>query len=465
MKKGSSLICLLVLLTLVVTACTPGTEKPATSTSKTPNPTKKTATPTITPTLAPIQIKPEDLKGIHLQVSYAYSGLFEAQFSDQLAEFNTVNPWGIVVYTQASDSYNSLYEMVSTSIGGKDQPDLVITLPEQIWDWDGKSAIIDLAPYLEDAQYGLSTTEKADFDPIFWAQTWHGHEQLGLPATISSQFLYYNKTWAGELGFSRPPLTSAEFREQACAANQSFRKDTDLQNDGYGGWIVDTNPQAVLAWMQAFGGEVVRDGKYTFATKDNQTALEFLKKLYDDNCAFISNEPTQYDAFAKRSALFITADLAEIPYQNLAFEQAKNNDQWTLIPFPGQKSQLIAEGPYYSILKSTPEKQLSAWLFVRWLLSTENQVNWVKATGMFPLRISSYGGLISFGSNHKQWQVGTGYINDLDLQPQLASWRKARLVLGDATESIFRSNLKLYQIPALLTQMDSTMQELIGTRP
>jgi multiple sugar transport system substrate-binding protein len=464
MKKSLSAICLLILITLVVSACTPKGGTPTTS-SKTPSAARKTATPTKTSTQTSIGIQPEALKGIHLQVAYAYTGPFETQFSDLMAEFNTVNPWGIVVYTQAGDSYNSLYETVSASIGKTDQPDLVITLPEQIMDWDSSNAVIDLTSYLEDAQYGLSGTDKADFEPIFWAQTWQNDEQLGLPAAISSQFLYYNLTWAKELGFTHPPLTSAEFRQQACAANQSFRTDADLQNDGYGGWIVDTNPQAVLAWMQAFGGEVVTDGKYTFANKANQTTLEFLKKLYDDNCAYISTELSPYGAFANRFAIFITADMAEIPLQNLAFEQAGNSDQWTVIPFPGIKSQLIAEGPYYSVLKSTPEKQLAAWLFVRWLLSTENQVSWVQGTGLFPLRISAYGPLTSYASSHKQWQAATGYMEDLVLQPSLASWRKARLVLGDGTEFIFRTNVKLDQIPAVLKQMDTTVQDLITVKP
>jgi hypothetical protein len=144
MKKSLSSISLLILITLVVSACTPKGGTPTISSSKTPSTARKTATPTKSSTQITIGIKPEALKGIHLQVAYAYTGPFETQFSDLMAEFNTVNPWGIVVYTQAGDSYNSLYETVSASIGKTDQPDLVITLPEQIMDWDSSNAVIDL---------------------------------------------------------------------------------------------------------------------------------------------------------------------------------------------------------------------------------------------------------------------------------------------------------------------------------
>lgn len=465
MKKSPALISLLILSTLVFSACTANGGSPTVASSKTPNPVKKTGTPAPTSTPPSIGIKPEALKGLQLQVAYAYTGASDTAFNDLLAEFNTVNEWGIVVYTQPADSYNSLFENVSATLGKSGQPDLVISLPEQILEWDASDAIVDLTPYFEDGQYGLSPSEQSDLEPIFRAQTWDTDRLLGLPAAVSTQFLYYNQTWGKELGFKHPPLTSAEFREQACAANQSFRTDADLQNDGYGGWIVDTNPQVVLAWMQAFGGEVVKDGKYTFANSANQTALQFLKKLYDDNCAFISTELTQYEAFAGRSALFITGDLAEIPLQRLAFELTGNSDEWTVLPFPGQKYQLVTEGPYYSILQSTPEKQLAAWLFVRWLLSTDNQVRWVQATGLLPVRMSEYGPLSGYASDHKQWQTATGYMEDLSLQPALASWRKARLVLGDGTEFIFRTNLKLDQIAGVLQQMDATMQELTPVKP
>jgi ABC-type glycerol-3-phosphate transport system substrate-binding protein len=163
--------------------------------------------------------------------------------------------------------------------------------------------------------------------------------------------------------------------------------------------------------------------------------------------------------------MFISADLAEIPNQSLAFEQANNNDEWTVIPFTGQHGQLIAEGPIFSVLRSTPEKQLAAWLFTRWLLSSENQASWVVATGMLPLRTSAYEALAGYRSSHPQWVSAVVYMDNMAAQPQLASWRKARPVLGDAANFLFRNDLRLDQIPGLLTQMDETVQELIEAQP
>jgi multiple sugar transport system substrate-binding protein len=464
-KNQLILACLPSLIVLVFSACGPLPVPLPALITNTPAASKRTPSPV--PTVRPPQIElaPEALKGITLQVAYAFTGSSEVIFSSQIAEFNTVNPWGLTVYPLPGESYSLLFDTISDSLGTQEQPDLVITLPEQTLAWDANGAIVDLAAYLQDPQYGFSATDLADFEPAFWGGGEPTGKRLGLPAQISSPFLYYNQTWAEELGFKRPPLTSTDFREQACAANQSFRQDSDLQNDGYGGWIVNTDPNAMLAWMLAFGGGVVKNDVYTFSSSANQSALEFLKQLYDDKCAYLSSELTSYPSFANRSALFITADLAEIPIQNLAFEQALNSDLWTVIPFPGKQGRLVAEGPYYSILKSTPEKQLAAWLFVRWLLSSENQVHWVEATGMFPLRASTFEAVSSYRSNHKQWEAAVSYMQELDFQPQLYSWRKARLVLGDGSGFIFRSNLPLEQIPGVLTEMDKTVQEISGLTP
>jgi multiple sugar transport system substrate-binding protein/sn-glycerol 3-phosphate transport system substrate-binding protein len=453
-----------VLLALLLSACSPGFPTLGPLVTNTPASLKKTATPA--PTDQPrIGIEPEALAGLTIQVSYAFVDSSASHFDDQVAEFNTLNEWGIVVYPQANHSYNSLFGTVSDSLDTPEQPDLVITLPEQVLIWDEQAAVVDLTPYLQDPRFGFSDEDVADFAPIFWEIAGFDDRQLGLPAQISAAFLFYNQTWARELGFSRLPLTSADFRKQACAANQSFRSDTILQNDGYGGWIVNTSPQSVLAWMMASGGGLLEDDKYTFSSEANQSALEFLKKLYDDNCAYLTTEPNLYPSFVNRSALFITADLAEVSRQKLAFEQANNNDEWTVIPFPGQHTQLIAEGPVYSVLASTPEKQLAAWLFTRWLLSSENQSRWVVATGMFPLRTSAYESLSGYRSSHPQWDQAVKYMDSLAAQPQVASWRKARLVLGDATNFIFRNNLGLDQIPALLKQMDETVTELTEAQP
>lgn len=139
----------------------------------------------------------------------------------------------------------------------------------------------------------------------------------------------------------------------------------------------------------------------------------------------------------------------------------KNTDEWTLVPFPGTAgSALVTYGPSYSLLKSTPQKQLAAWLFARWLISPVNQVQWVEPTWLFPLLQSVLDMVGPYRIASPQWDAAVGDLSLAKGVPQLASWRKVRYVLEDGAKVIFQTNVPVDQIPSILTEMDSTAKEL-----
>ena len=178
-------------------------------------------------------------------------------------------------------------------------------------------------------------------------------------------------------------------------------------------------------------------------------------------CAWISTEPTPFDSFARRSALFISCDLAELQTEMESMRRLKNSDEWTVLPFPSsQENVLVAYGPSYSIMKSTPEKQLAAWLFARWLLSPESQAQWVEQTGLFPLRHSVLDMIGPYLLASPQWGAANTTLPQAQNVPQMASWRKIRYVLEDGMTVLFQENLPLDKLPALLVEMDSLVQEI-----
>lgn len=420
-------------------------------------------TPTATSTqAAPTAVNASALRGVSIQVWHAFAGGSAVVFKNQADLFNMVNEWGITVNPTGYGDYPSLFDAVNSAIGsGGGAPALVAALPEQTLTWSSSHSVVDLNPYLGDPVWGLGSSAIADFPPLFWMQDRINGEQLGVPAQRSAHFLFYNKTWAHELGFDTPPQTAEDFKQQACAANASFRADANPQNDGYGGWIVDTNWQTTYSWLLAFGGGVVDGTAYGFRTDPNLAALQFIKGLFDDHCAWLSTEPTPFDSFAQRSALFVSGDLAEVSMAAESMSRLKNTDDWTLIPFPGTTGKvLVAYGPSYSVLKSTPEKQLAAWLFVRWLLSPQNQAQWVEAAGLFPLRTSVLDQIGPYRDGSPQWNAALADLSLAQGVPQLASWSQVRYVLEDGATVIFQMNTPLDQIPSALTEMDSMAQEL-----
>jgi multiple sugar transport system substrate-binding protein len=452
---------ILLLAVLALPGCATTSNSPTVSPSG-EVPTTGTGVLTPTPTsIPPIEVDPAALRGVTVQAWHAFSGPAYEIFNSQVAQFNSFNEWGITVAPAAYGDYAALFEAVETAIGSDEPPGLVAALPEQALAWDAEGSVVDLNLYLADSNWGLGADALTDIPAPFLAQDNAGGRQLGVPAQRSTRLIFYNETWAHELGFAAPPQTPDEFRQQACAANAAFRADASIRNDGYGGWVVDTDWQTAYSWLLAFGGGVQDGAAYRFRSDQNLSALQFLKGLYDEACAWLSTEPNPFEAFAGRRALFVSGDLAQVPYAAGAMSRASNTDTWTVLPFPGaQDDILVAYGPSYSVLKTTPEQQLAAWLFARWLLSVENQAQWVEATDLLPLRSSLLEMIGPYRAASPQWDQAVADLSMARGVPQLASWRKVRYVLEDGLTVIFRTNTPVDQLPASLADMDAMAEDL-----
>jgi ABC-type glycerol-3-phosphate transport system substrate-binding protein len=450
---------LAVFLSLALFACQPA---PGSGQTPTPRPSKTPKPAALTGNGSRLGVEKEALRGLTIQAWYPWFGVEASLFESQVREFNGSNEWGIVVEPTSQLNYTQLFETVTTSLPTPDRPDVVIAFPEHGLAWYASGRVVDLNQYINDELYGWTAADLQDFPPVFWAQDSSGEKRLGLPAQRSARFILYDVTWARGLGFDSAPSTADEFRAQACSAHQSMLADQVRQNDAQGGWLVDTDPMTAFSWLTAFGGGVLEENDYRFLTPKNIAALRFVKQLYDDGCAWTAQPGADLDAdFAARTALFATGSLEDLADQSRAFATAANGDTWTVLSFPGgQQSGLAVYGSSYFVLKSTPEEQLAAWLFVRWMLSSENQAKWVETTGLFPVRTSSLDLLGAYRASHPQWAAALDLLPEAQIQPQLASWRKVRVMLGDGFDNMFRLNIPAGRVAEVLVQMEATSRDL-----
>jgi multiple sugar transport system substrate-binding protein len=448
------------LLVFLLAACQPAQPKltatPSARATGTPRPASSPDAGTH------LGIPKEALKGVTIQVWHPWFEVEANLFESQVNEFNQTNEWGITVQSTSQINYTQLNENVTAALPTAGRPQLVIAFPEHALAWDANGYVTDLNPYINDPQYGFTQADVGDFPPVFLSQDSIGGKQLGIPAERSARFLLYNASWAQDLGFDEPPKTALKFRQQACRAHLAMLTDNDKTNDGQGGWAVDTSPMTLLSWMTAFGGGVLEGNNYRFLTSKNIAALTFVKQLYDDGCAWaVQPDADLAVAFSGRKAMFATASLEELSGYARSMASADNADEWTVLSFPGDiQTGLVIYGSSYVLLKSTPEQELASWLFVRWLLSPENQKKWVEVTGLFPLRTSSLEPLTDYKNSHPQWSAAVDLLPQAQIQPQLASWRKIRVMLGDGFNTVFSSNIPAGRVADILATMESTSKDL-----
>lgn len=458
--------CTAFLLSLfLLSACTPSV--PTASGTGTPRPkvTQNTSvTNTPAPALSSLDVEKEALRGAQVKVWYPWFGAEASLFMTQVSKFNTENEWDIVVSAEGKGSYSELFQQADAAFKDASYPQIVIAFPEHALEWS--EHVVDLKPYVSDPLYGWSPLDISDFPTVIWNQDEVDGKRFGVPAQRTARFLLYNQTWARELGFDAPPATASEFEQQACAAHQALGTDQEPNNDALGGWLIDTHPMTPLSWLIAFGGGVQEEDGYRFLTPGNIAAFRFVKTLQQKNCAWVpSADLTPSDRFAARQALFATASLEDLPDQNRAFSAANNKDEWTVLKFPGdEQDAFVVYGSSFIMLESDDVTQLAAWLFMRWMLSAENQARWVQSTGLFPVRNSTMNSLADYSAGHPQWAQSVKLLPQGEMTPQLPSWRRVRVMLQDGFRDMFDTirhpDLSEGQVPLLLKQMETTAEEL-----
>lgn len=456
------LLPLIIVAALVLGACSPEitliTRQPAsTPTAESPSrPATATLAPTRIPSPSPTpgpRLSPEGVKGLEVEawVSGDLPGL-----GPLAADFNESNPWGVKVSIVFHPNLNRLAGAVAASLGTDSPPDLVIALPEQLLGW--REALLDLAPYAADAGFGVA---RDDVPTVFWEQSLVDGVQVGLPVIRSARYLFYNVTWARELGFEAAPRTWEDFREQACAANATWKADADLTNDGFGGLALEvtSNWQTPYGWVRALGGEVFVEGAYTFESDKNAAALENLVDLRAAGCAWLPSTPANFEHLAARKALFISGGLGDLADQRAAFSAAVSSDAWTVIAFPGERPAVPVYGLDAAIFKSDAGRGLAAWLFLRWLLLPENQARLARASGLFPVSSAAFDLLKGDLAANPQKGAAATLLADAVGYPQSAQWGLANKVLADGFLYLFQA-FPVVSAQGVLGQMDATLRDL-----
>ncbi len=397
-------------------------------------------------------VKLADLDGVEVEFWHVWDRGVGDALQSIVDAFNAENEYGITVVALDQGGYGDIFTNMNAAINTGELPDLAVGYNNQYLAWDGAGDIIvDLNPYMADPTVGYSEEEIADFFQAFFDQDVIAGERLGLPAQRSGEFYFYNITWAQELGFDAPPVTPDDFYAQACAAAAA-------NGDGTGGWFINTGASSFASWVWSFGGELVdAEGNYNLNSPEAVAVLEYLYKLYNDGCAFVTENSYPNPEFATRQGLFSSSSIAGLPYQYGANEEAGSTDAWTVISYPHTtpNPEINMYGPSIAMISSTPEEQLASWLFLQYWLKTESQVTWIETSRYFPTRASAEEALSGYAADNPIWAEGLSYRDYGNVEPRFASWSDVRYTISDYLALIFQDDFDPTTIPALLDELQA----------
>ncbi len=395
---------------------------------------------------------------------YPWSGEMAKVVEKLVSDFNISNTWNVRVKASQMGDENFLAGKVISSLGKEEQPHIIsapivllrnLALVEEV--------ILDLSPYVSYARWGISPQEQLLYPVAFWQQDTVGDFRFGLPAQRNAYFLFYNNTWAQELGFTSPPSTPDELLNQSCAAARSNSFDKDPENDGTGGWIFDATPATVLSWMKVFGGGQMpasESGAYLLQTSANERAFGFLQQLMRLGCAWTPLEQNPHLYLKERKALFYSGSMEDIVQQG----KIDMKDEWEMIPYPSLEANevILSDGLSYGILRSDANHDLASWLFIRWLQAPENLARIVASSLTLPPVSSVREEVIKIGKPDPAWELSLQYLPLVKSMPLLASWLNAGKVLQDAAWQVVQSNMKPGDVNTILVDAELLIKEILN---
>ncbi len=367
---------------------------------------------------AAVDIDDINPKGQVILLWHPYSGEEETLFLEMVDQFNLTNPWDIVILTEGHDTMAAIDRRIAAGIKDDKLPDLTATSPFWLAEYASQDLLTPLDPLIESSRFGYSNEEISDFYPAALKvdDLPHFEERYAWPAYRSMDVLYYNRDWIIELGYPGAPETWNSFAEMACAAaEQTFSGARGDRARATIGYEYSPNAHWFSTLIATYGLDVydAEAGSYAFASPPAIDAVRFMRDLAGGGCIGLVNEP-QGDqlTFSEGRELFTIAPIRQLlDYRERIASGA--GFRWGITPPPHDTEQphIHLYGVSYGIFRSRPERELAAWLFVKWMNRPGQQARWVRATASLPSRRSTLYLLETFFEETPAYAEAIGYLD------------------------------------------------------
>ncbi|MFW6260531.1 MAG: extracellular solute-binding protein, partial [Spirochaetota bacterium] len=238
---------------------------------------------------------------------------------------------------------------------------------------------------------------------------------------------------------------------------------TDDEAGTYG-YALRTDASNVYALIISRGGEIAAEGGagYEYDTPEMRASMEFMKELYDDGYAKkIAERYGDQTDFGNQKVLFTQGSTSGLPYYQMAVDAGEGGSfEWSVAPIPHttREPQVNVYGASVSIPKTTPEEQLAAWLFVRWMSAPEQQAEWVRISNYFPVRRSVADNLGDYFAENPTYETAFNILQESETtaEPPYAGYDEVR----DLAEGAYNAIIDGADIAETLAELEAEANEV-----
>lgn len=383
-----------------------------------------------------------DPSGQEVTYWYQHTGSREELMLSMIDEFNRTNEWGITVVGESQGGYNDLYQKIIAGIPANQLPTMSVAYQNQAATYAVQGVLVNLDPYVESAKWGYTQEELDDFFPIALAADYlpQFDGRYGWPPYKSMEVMYYNQDWLEELGYDGPPETWEEFEEMACAASENPFSGATGEGDPMG-YVYSVDASRFATFVFSRGGNIIAPDAsgYAFGDEAGVETLEFWRGLVEKGCAKQATEAygDQTD-FGNGFSLFTVSSISGLPYYGTAVSEGAGFE-WSVNPPPHSTAEprMNIYGASQSIFVSTPEEQLAAWLFNKYLSEPEQQAMWASSTGYFPTRAAAADLLTDYFAENPTYEKAFGFMfMDYGIESPVAGYDECRAAIEDMLTTV-----------------------------
>ncbi len=359
-------------------------------------------------------------------------------------KFNAANPQYFIVPVVAGNITETSRKM-NAAIQANAVPDMVMGNPGDLADYDTAGVMFDMASLISDARDGLSAAQLAEINQPLFFDRWN-NKTIGVSFGRSAQVMYYNVDMLKAAGFDKAPATWDDF-DKVCAA---------VTKGDVACYAFASSTSTFAGWVWSRGGKYASDDekKAVFDEQAGIDTLKWLKNLVDKKYAYVPAAAfgDQTD-FGNSKTAFTFGSTAGLPFYQIAVKGSAKPFAWDIAPMPagpGGKQNVDLFGPSVGIVKSTPEKQRAAWLFLKYMLSTDQEVDWAVQTAYFPAVKSAIDKLVAmtpdqakaanpaFAEYLTQYKTAVGYSSSLGRrEPVAPAWQGVRGTIQNMLTAVF----------------------------
>ena len=137
-----------------------------------------------------------------------------------------------------------------------------------------------------------------------------------------------------------------------------------------------------------------------------------MQQLMSEGAAELLFEPYgDQKEFAVGQVLFVMRSSSGMLFVNSAVNDDGMGFRWNVAAPPHSTDRPVVNvyGASVSVCRTTPERQLAAWLFVKWFTEPVQQARWVRASNYFPAQAMMFGEYFPnpalFGTTEEAWRV------------------------------------------------------------